>query len=115
MGCSDPGMKFAENGRRMNIKEFKEEIELKIKIAKKAKNDYCKKGDMHYEWNNGYICACEEILEELKDVKKSISISPDLIMTAEETHKSSLMAPSGFLLAWNEINEDEIKELNKDE
>ncbi len=94
----------------MNIKEFKEEIELKIKITEDILKVYCKKRDGQYEWHSGYLKAYKEILEELKEVKVGISVSPDLIMSAEELHKSSLMAPSGFLLAWNEINKDERKE-----
>ena len=97
----------------MNIKEFKEEIELKIKTTKDVLKTYCKKGDKQYEWQSGYLRSCEEILEELKEVKESISISPDLIMPAKELHKSSLIAPSGFQMAWDEINKEE--ETKKDE
>ena len=97
----------------MNIEEFKKEIELKIKIVKNVLKTYCGKGDKQYEWHSGYLKACQEILEDIKEVKKGISISPDLIMPAKELHKSSLIAPSGFQMAWDEINKEE--ETKKDE
>ena len=86
----------------MNIKELKEDIELKIKIATKTIDETCKINNFYY-WQKGYLKACEEALKDLKEVKEGISISPDLIMSAKELHKGSLMAPSAFLLAWNEL------------
>ena len=80
----------------MTIEEFKKNLELRIKIVKKVLKTWAKKGTEQHEWQSGYLYSCEEILEELKEVKQSISISPDLIMSAEELHKSSLMRKSGF-------------------
>ena len=93
----------------MTHEEFKKDIELKIKTVKKLLRTWAKKGTEQYEYQSGYLHACEEILEELKEVKQSISISPDLIMSAEELHKSSLMGPCGAQLAWNEIVEEDKK------
>jgi len=93
----------------MTFEKFKKEIELKIKIAEKTKKRFFIEGSYEDNWNNGYICACKEILDDLKEVRKN-SISPDLIMPAKEVHKSSLMAPSGFQLAWEEIIRKEKKE-----
>ncbi len=90
----------------MNIKEFKEEIELKIKITEDVLKVYCKKGDIQYKWHSGYLKACKEILEDIKEVKEGISVSPDLIMSVEELHKSSLKFDA-FKESWNEINKEE--------
>ena len=90
----------------MNIKKFKKEIELKIKITEDVLKVYCKKRDGQYEWHSGYLKAYKEILEDLKEVKEGISISPDLIISAKELHKSSLKFDA-FKENWNEINKEE--------
>jgi len=96
----------------MTIEELKKHIELQIKIVKKVLRTWAKKGTEQYEYQSGYLHACEEILEEIKDVKQSINISPDLIMSAEEVHKSSLIGPCGFQIAWNKIIKED-KEIEK--
>ena len=99
----------------MNFEKIKEEIELKIKIAEKAKKRFYTEGSNEDSWNNGYICARKEILDNLKNVKGSIGISPDLIMPAKEVHKSSLMAPSAFQIGWQEMIEEEKDKEDKEE
>ena len=47
------------------------------------------------------------IIMEIKEKRKNISVSPSLIMSREETADSSLGCPSGAVLTWNEMLEDE--------
>jgi len=44
-----------------------------------------------------------------KKNKRRGTISPDLIMPREDVHESSLMAPSGFLLSWLEMYNEELE------
>ncbi len=52
----------------------------------------------------------EEIIKSETEIKKaSISISPSLIKSREKTHASSMVAPSGFRMAWDESNKQRPK------
>ena len=73
----------------MTHEEFKKDIELKIKIVKKLLRTWAKKGTEQYEYQSGYLYACEDILEELKEVKLNKKVSG-------ESH--------GMFLPWKEID-----------
>ena len=92
-------------------KEFKKEIELKIKIVKNVLKTYCGKGDKQYEWHSGYLKACKEILEEFKELKKYFDNK-----FKEKTRKvtrAELIDIEVFKETWDEINKEE--ETKKDE
>ena len=62
----------------------------------------------HGEFNSRWVEPSRILLMQKALRGGKISISPDLIKPREKASESSLVAPSGFLLAWLEASSDDL-------